>query len=488
MIVAKEGVRIEDALRALILAQQANQSAPEETAEDALRRMGGLEKDRPSRRYILRFPWQWREKGTDRTLVGQSYLNYCNGISRPRDSQDLKLLCHIKETYDPEMEWSDYRFVEGRCRTITRIGKLSHICRIGLVEGQKRVYVDSMAEVNDRSMQEREREIRQAVKGIIETTAPEELKLKLNYLADRKLSIYAKAAKENNEAVLRAIIHSDDPMGQLQTWDRVRMMPKPFPRLSKKEGSLGTRVYHLYLSMLCGAGRRACLPFAIGMDIKNCQLAILGGVLGVREVQGFLSNPSNDFWEEITGYMGISMQHKPIIKQTIYSMCYGMGGKRLRFELEKGLNGTRPKRSFFGHPLVKATLNAVRDAQEKIVVNNGMQGAYGWIPLDGRKVNTVLSYCAQIYESDIINVLYEMAVRQEAENRAPFQILVHIHDGVMIQVYRDRDRKSVIERCQRAVAERASKYGIAARLALEEGTGTETGTEDLNLELLNPLF
>lgn len=136
---------------------------------------------------------------------------------------------------------------------------------------------------------------------------------------------------------------------------------------------------------------------------------------------------------------------KPILKQAVYSIMYGMKAHNVEGYITRELKGRTLKgkgknirtvgvdrpvipkaKRFIDCPLIADLLEAVNQAKREIKDDGGYNGAYGFIEYDGvEKIDSFLCRVVQSYELAIVAPCFEVA-----RERSDFQVVLYQYDGV----------------------------------------------------------
>ncbi len=228
---------------------------------------------------------------------------------------------------------------------------------------------------------------------------------------------------------------------------------------------------------LCGLKKEVRQAYCAGWwdaDLKNAQLAIVAKLWDIPEVTRFLET-GRPIWSDLACHLGLETtdlaRAKPILKEALYSLIYGMkvaGLTRGRLADLRKLGVSDPS-SFFSHPVIAALL-AAREVQfEKIRCNGGLFLCHGkWIDVSAdnptlleSNIRSALARQAQAVELQLIYPVYELAQKTQ-----DFKVMLHQHDGVCITFRRRAARWR--ERINETVAGRAAELGIVTKLEWEE--------------------
>lgn len=221
----------------------------------------------------------------------------------------------------------------------------------------------------------------------------------------------------------------------------------------------------------------------IDLDIVSCQFAIGAGIWSIESIQELLQS-GRSLWVALLDYMEIPQElraiAKPIFKQAVYSIMYGMnarnaegyvtlefGGKTLKGEGEnrrteevKGRAIIPKVKRFTDCPLIADLLKAVKLAKEEIKDDGGYNGAYGFIEYDGvEKIDSFLCRVVQSYELAIVASCFELS-----RERKDFQVVLYQYDGVTIKLAKNDRAQAVLKAIQQKASQTARSMGIYTTL------------------------
>lgn len=394
----------------------------------------------------------------------------------------------------PDMVYSDYSPENHQCRHILKTG-IDELLRRRFDEDNevKRREIES-GKVYNRSRQKEVYAIKlEAANKLVEATLCDDEKMRevhrmmFNDLHSLPLSLFQGVVDRHyNEAwsIASHLPYEDvDDKRQLQLeLQAVRDMPKPFYHPVGQHA----RVYSSGgLPTIKKEVRRAFFlkdEGYIDLDIVSCQFAIGAGLWQIESVQEILQ-AGRPIWSELLDYMEIPQElraiTKPILKQAVYSIMYGMnasnvegqvtlelGGKTLKGDKKKrAVRVDRPvipkKKRFIDCPLIADLLEAVNLAKQEIKDDGCYNGAYGFIEYDGvEDIDSFLCRVVQSYELAIVASCFELA-----RERKDFQVVLYQYDGVTIRVTKNDRVQAVLKAIQQRASQTAQSMGIYTTLA-----------------------
>jgi hypothetical protein len=282
-----------------------------------------------------------------------------------------------------------------------------------------------------------------------------------DYLHRRQLQPFLTMREEHFTEAWHLALDRNDGGSQLRalhSW-----YEDPFPRYYPTGKT--PRVFGTSAQFLAKEIRQALFAGCHELDLQNCQLAIVAGLLNIGSLQQRMKT-GIPIWPELLDFLGIaeeSHKHaKPAVKTALYSMVYGMEAKAVEACLTRDLHaeGVTATRKLLDHPLMGELAEALVYAKGQIVKNGGMMSAYGWMAWDGSDLNSFLSIVIQSYETAIIAACYEIANREEETEHYRFTIVLHQHDGVTIKLAPGVTLDRILHLLQQKIEQRAYQYNI----------------------------
>lgn len=198
-------------------------------------------------------------------------------------------------------------------------------------------------------------------------------------------------------------------------------------------------------------------------DLRSSQFAILASVLKAPISQEFVSS-GKSLWRELYGFVsGIQDAEpppdiKPLLKEAIYSLCYGKSKANLtEFLAQHGLE------KLLSHPILVELFTLRRKWFQDIVRAGGAKDVWGeWHAVDekrGRWAGSVAATIIQALEMEIIAPIFDVAATHGKGDR--FQVVLFQHDGVTIS-FNDRSKLPRAQaKLKKAVEERAKELGVS---------------------------
>lgn len=232
----------------------------------------------------------------------------------------------------------------------------------------------------------------------------------------------------------------------------------------------------------------------IECDLTYVHLAIVARLWGLPATTELLTRcreTGTSIWTELYAYLHLDQSYKPILKKTLYSICYGMcrntnnkddkgnlrpclrrqflDGVPDRLIPIKGVNDPKAWTRFAKHPAIAELLKARKEQIAQVETDGGRHDAWGrWIaisdPKTGKlKPKSILSYVSQSYEQEIMGKLIE-----RLKSCKQTYVLCYAHDGLTL-LCSDRSRtKAHIAALQQSVANVAAGMNILTGLEVQE--------------------
>ncbi|MCW5940666.1 MAG: hypothetical protein KIS66_00450 [Fimbriimonadaceae bacterium] len=220
------------------------------------------------------------------------------------------------------------------------------------------------------------------------------------------------------------------------------------------------------------------------LDLRAAQLAIVSELWNVGSVKKFLSNSrENDrsIWSELIAWMGVEGDPlaKPMLKDAVYSLVFGMGEKKMKAQLESFFPDLAdPWKRFEDHAIIAALLRARTKAfndmrmqgfgidafGQRIPILNKPRSDEGYQPTN---VPSAAAIIAQSYELKLLEPVIRLAIEQQGKTGG-FVITSWLHDGCWIHVTDSRNRKRWKNRLSLEVEQTAKTLGIPTWLEWDE--------------------
>lgn len=321
----------------------------------------------------------------------------------------------------------------------------------------------------------------------------------------RRIHLLASNSGRSRELLMAAAGRLRDTLGTIadEGAERVREL-KRYTRIVADLAALpleygptdnSPRLYPVSESLMCHTRLFRKLHYALTredggvfeLDLTRCHWSVAASILGLQESKLLLARAKP--WDELTDYLGVSSQYKPIVKRVLLSTLYGMardgrgdqarrkGNCNLRtlflegqprgFFPVKGLNDPRLWTKFTRHPAISELLEKRRDCLELIDYVGGAEDVYdNWVSIEDAsgRVNSpaVLSYVLQSYEQAIIDAALEEVGRQRQ-----LYVLAYTYDGLVLYCSDSGKAVGRVNAVKAAADECAAALGINTHLEIE---------------------
>jgi hypothetical protein len=371
------------------------------------------------------------------------------------------------------ISWSRWNYKEGKARVLYPVHLPDNIKEARKKElsekwaGEKRVYfIDGSTYNRSKAIKEREGMKLEALSiqhcagnidardilGYLNNLPPN----KFTSICTNMPAAYAKLATMDLKE--ETVIH------QILVLRAINDQAQPFYQPSSRQKTV--RVFGLNESMLQLKKdiRRALTPDWIDFDLSYAQVAINAMLWKVEEVQKFLRSGEN-LWKSLFAHLVLTfnVDTKKILKQALYSLCYGMGKRNIVKNYFSSGHLVGLDESFFSHPVIKALYNAREIKIKEIQQKRGEYDIYHrWISLDDNNIRSILSQLAQAVELKIIHAAYELA-----KSTDQFDIVLHQHDGFSVSVRNYARRQLWAERIEQALLQEIDRLGVVTRVEIE---------------------
>lgn len=206
-------------------------------------------------------------------------------------------------------------------------------------------------------------------------------------------------------------------------------------------------------------------------DLRSSQFAILAATLKAPSSQDFIAS-GKSLWRELYGFVSGTKDAEPppetkdVLKEALYSLCYGKSKAHLKeFLALHGLD------KLLKHPILVELLSLRRKWFEEIERAGGARDVWGqWHAVDekqGRWAGSVGASIIQATEMEIISPIFDVASKSRKGNRV--HIVLFQHDGATISFNAKDERLPRAQRkLKKAVEDRARELGVNTVLEFTE--------------------
>lgn len=279
--------------------------------------------------------------------------------------------------------------------------------------------------------------------------------------------LFTKKVKANIGAAVGIAITLDEQhrMDQLTKLHRIASQPQPFYGPSKEQNTVRIFATNVAIQGLKNVVKYALIDGWTTFDLRSSQLAIVAADWNIPELRDWLSDFNNSIWNELCSLFPSTPKtdSKPVLKDAVYSVCYGGGTKRIRNTLVRGLGlGEAQVQTFLDHRLIAPVLVERRKKMRKIINGGGAVDCFGRrIACKGRQdVRSVMAQLSQAQEMKLLLPAIELAKKRADE----FTIVLWEHDGFSVHFTRKDRIESESQRIIDAVNAECSNRGYPTRL------------------------
>jgi len=281
------------------------------------------------------------------------------------------------------------------------------------------------------------------------------------YMNSLESNLFTTTIKENFRSALKVTFNLPDGSvkdAQLRILAHIKGQPQSFyfpsakghtVRLSTSEG----------IPNLKSNVRRALTRGWEEADLRSSQFAICSKLWQVPELLDFLSK-GKSLWNYLFDALELSVEErelaKPVLKESIYSICYGMPRSKLKWTIAGNLYAARLDtwiaHKLLGDPLVKTLLVARDLALKRIAAESGAMTCYNvWLPVtEERQPRDIMAEIAQAWEMKLIYPAFELA-----QQTREFTITLYQYDGFSVhftrrpEVWKPRIEQAINENAHR---------------------------------------
>ena len=395
---------------------------------------------------------------------------------KAHDFHSGAFLLEMKQTILPELAWSDYSYIEERARIITHHGIPQEIM-IALAKERKelhniigQVYFETGLRVSKQRKTEQRMQDKTEAMEYMYMVGCRDAKILLDYMNNLPANRFSLFTRHLHEAmeIAQSIEHEPTRNRQIDILRSIAVQPQPFYKPTSKTvrvSSSNDSVLRLRKDI-----RKALTKGLVYVDLHAAQMAIAARVWNIPSIQALLEKDEH-LWNYLLCAIGAEYEVKPILKQTIYAIMFGMSEKVLihgnyRFDgLETLLKPYAiAPRSVLDVDIVKDIIIARRNVYGQIAEDMGAYDKYGTFLYinDSNSVNSIAAQVIQSWE------LYLMApIVHAAQLTQQFTIMLWLHDGCYIHVRDMRNFEYWKERINYAVMDNALRENIYTQLVFE---------------------
>lgn len=347
---------------------------------------------------------------------------------------------------------------------------------------------------NKNTPSEIRKELDKEVKRFYNNASIEALPL-LEYLNDLPSNLFTNKVKENKNYVCRTLSKlesnetnpklkpiKDATLREIETKVLMSIYENPKPIYKPSLGSKTVRIFSHGESilLLCRGLRKAICKGWYEYDLVSSQLAIVAKLWNINEVQEFLQL-GNKIWISLFEHLGVKYAYnrlnnpdwltalKDLLKESLYSLIYGMDKSCLLAKLTKGFKKLKVKKKgidLLNHPIMTALYNA-REAKITTILQDSklvldwydnrellVEGNTNKERLD--YVRSLLAREAQLVEMLLLKPVFDIA----KENKQYMAITLFQHDGFTVHYNKTTLVNSLEHKMRKAVQLQAGLLGI----------------------------
>jgi hypothetical protein len=381
----------------------------------------------------------------------------------------------LKASLPPDwsMEWTDYAYTLGQARTVL-LEPPQHVLDAldtdRLKQDKPRVYLRSGRQCNRKS---------QAI------VYSELADIEKDYLSRAKNPMQSDILTYLHERTHREF----SPQQQAEAFKYAEKLSPASARATKSKLAVifdyTKPIYHpvagcyrLYapgLQFLQSSIREILFPTMLDVDLRSCHTAILASVLHLERTSQILAD-GESIWTYLLMTMDVCYpvsaygDIKSVIKQAIYSICFGAGVRSVRHNFVTGLGnyGFSEKnvnhfwKSFKSVDMVEELLEGTTAWRKAMLRDKCVIDPFGVeqpVKTAAEARSACFSYCSAL-ELKLIYPIYQAA--REYPDR--FSVLLHSHDGVMIKPGRRYSTQTTLDLLCKLVTDNAKSLGINTTL------------------------
>lgn len=443
------------------------------------------------------------------TLVDRDILAGCEGcLKNLRISHRYnasKYLTKFQQEVGLKLYIEEYNYIESKARRVKPYFPIEiqqaiqqELSNFTMLKDVNKINFITLKKVNKNTLGEIRKELDKEVKRFYDNASIEALPL-LKYLNDLPPNLFTSKVKENKDYVCRVLstLESNETNPKLKQAKDITLKeieikilmsiyenPKPFYKPSIAGNTVRIFSYGESILLLCRKLRKAICRGWYEYDLVSSQLAIVGKLWNITEVQEFLQS-GNKIWVSLFEYLGVKYAYnklnnpdwfntlKDLLKESLYSLIYGMEKSCLLGRLTKGfkkLNINKKGLDLLNHPIMTALYNA-RETKIATVSQRGKL-VLDW--LDSREllvegitnkekldcVRSLLAQEAQLMEMILLKPVFDIA----RENKQYMAITLFQHDGFTVHYNKAKLVNALEHKMQEAVKLQASSLGIVTYL------------------------
>ncbi|WP_414530805.1 hypothetical protein [Nodularia chucula] len=354
---------------------------------------------------------------------------------------------------------------------------------------ESRVYFDTGNKFSDK-LQKIDRElIKQEAITYFNFAAPE-ARVLLEYMNGVSVNNFTKVIAANFDATLLEAFKIEDPEKRrvnIEILNTIKDELQPFYKGSKQGNTVRIFPFNYSIPMLRKDLRKLITKGWYEFDLSSSQLAIVGKTWEIPEVQEFLQSKGK-IWLDIINHYGIDAAElkatdevkyeaiKKVLKDSLYSLIFGMGKQNLIDSLDEGLLPYGIKNAgkrFLSQPIMKALFTA-REARLEYLNNcDSVETIFGKVLTikGGKKANgkpnsdrheCLRAIMAQ--QAQAVELYMLLPVVDLAKTTKDFVITIWQHDGFSVNFTDSSKKERWITKINEVVNQKAAELGVVTQL------------------------
>lgn len=271
--------------------------------------------------------------------------------------------------------------------------------------------------------------------------------------------------RENHESIEKAIgtlkPHVQDMRYRILA--SVRLNPKVYYRPSARGHTARLSAEGTSIAGLKKQVRKAACKGWWEADLRSSQFAILAAKLKAPNAQAFIAS-GESIWREFNRFLfqvdeEPSDKSKKVMKEAMYSLCFGKGKKNLCLFLEQ-----HDLSRLLEHPILKELFSLRGKWFAQIRRDGGAHDVWGqWHALtEDRWSGSIAGTVIQSVEMEIISPIFDVARKSGKSDQ--FKVALFLHDGCTIS-FNDKGKMGRAQaKLKKAVEDRAQALGVSTVL------------------------
>ena len=477
----------------------------QELSDTLLEQYPALRDNKGYRKLVLKLIFSRNDNNY--TTVNRVTLASCEGCFKTflnhRYNGSLFLSSFQKEV-GLKLSIKEYNYKEGRARSAKPT--FAPLVQQSIDKELESLFMDpinmidfvTLKKANKNTAGEIRKELDEEVRRFYDNASIEALPL-LEYLNDLPSNIFTSKVKENKTHVSKVLANlksnetnpklkeaKDATLRQIETKILFSIYENPKPYYKPSIAGRTVRIFSHGESilLLCRKLRKAICKGWYEYDLVSSQLAIVAKLWNITEVQNFLQ-AGNHIWTSLFTHLGVNYNYnkvnnhdwfdslKGLLKESLYSLIYGMKKSCLLARLTKGfkkLKIAKKGADVLAHPIM-AALYTAREAKITKILQEGKL-TLDWH--DGREllvegktdkerhkcVKSLLAQEAQLMEMVLLQPVFEIA----RENSKYMAITLFQHDGFTVNYNKVNLVKSLEDKMRKAVRAQANLLGVLTDL------------------------